>query len=291
MTMAITEHGKPARILVAGCGALGGRIAQVLSQRHHVFGLRRNVDQIPQGVERIGADLLDTQTLAAALPDAVDAMIYCLTPSHYDDDGYRDAYVTGLDNLLSALDRSRLRQIVFISSTSVYQQNDDSWVDETSETQPARVSGQCILTGEQRVLESGVPATIARLSGIYGPTRRRFLDSVVRGDMDPTVPSPYTNRIHEADAVAAVVHLMNQALAGKTLATHYLVTDCEPVRLADVVNWIRQQTVCAKPSTDARSGGRAGSKRCSNKRLRETGFRFRYPDYRAGYGEMIHGAE
>ncbi len=289
--MAMTEHSKTARILVAGCGALGGRIAQALSQHHEVFGLRRNPERIPTGVLRIGADLLDTQTLATALPAATDVLIYCLTPNRYDDDGYRAAYVTGLANILASLDCRPLRRIVFISSTSVYQQNDDSWVDETSETSPDRASGQCILAGEQLALDSGVPATVARLSGIYGPTRRRFLDGVVQGEMAPAIPSPYTNRIHEADAAAAVVHLVNQALAGISLASHYLVSDCEPVRLHEVVNWIRHQTACATPSADARTGGRAGSKRCSNRRLLDSGFRFRYPDYRAGYGEMIHGAD
>lgn len=285
--MAIAEHDKQARILVAGCGALGGRIAQSLSQDHDVFGLRRNPDRIPATVKPIGADLLDKTSLVRALPTEVDALIYCLTPNRYDDNGYRAAYVTGLENLLATLDRSRLRQIVFISSTSVYQQDDDSWVDETSATRPDRVSGQCILAGEQRVLDSGVPATVARLSGIYGPTRRRFLDSVVRGELNPANPSPYTNRIHEADAAAAVVHLLDQALTGTALASHYLISDCEPVRLAEVVDWIRRQTPCTAPAADARTGGRAGSKRCSNQRLLDSGFRFRYPDYRAGYGEMI----
>lgn len=285
--MAITEHGKPARILVAGCGALGGRIARSLSRDHDVFGLRRNPDRVPPTVNPVGADLLNRTELASALPSGVEALVYCLTPNHYDDNGYRDAYITGLENLLASLDLGQLRQIVFISSTSVYQQNDDSWVDETSPTQPDRVSGQCILAGEQLVLDSGVPATVARLSGIYGPTRRRFLDSVVRGEMNPDNPSPYTNRIHEADATDAVVHLLNLALNGTTLASHYLISDCEPVRLADVVAWIRRRTPCAEPAADARTGGRAGSKRCSNQRLLDSGFRFRYPDYRAGYGEMI----
>jgi hypothetical protein len=54
-----------------------------------------------------------------------------------------------------------------------------------------------------------------------------------------------------------------------------------------VVDWVRQQTPCAEPQPDARKGGRAGSKRCSNKRLLSTGFQFRYPDFRAGYRAMI----
>ena len=32
---------------------------------------------------------------------------------------------------------------------------------------------------------------------------------------------------------------------------------------------------------------RAGSKRCRNDRLRETGYRFLYPTYREGYGSLF----
>ncbi len=32
---------------------------------------------------------------------------------------------------------------------------------------------------------------------------------------------------------------------------------------------------------------RAGSKRCRNTRLLETGYRFRYPSFREGYGAML----
>ena len=130
---------------------------------------------------------------------------------------------------------------------------------------------------------------MVRLSGIYGPTRKRFLSSVVNGELAPERPSPYTNRIHEEDASRAVAHLLDKALAGETIAQHYLVSDCEPARLDEVAEWVRQQVPCAEPRADARTGGRAGSKRCDNSRLRATGFEFLYPDYRAGYREMIDG--
>lgn len=285
--MAITEHKQTPRILVAGCGKLGGAIAETLSRQADVFGLRRNPARIPQGVHPLGADLLDQEQVEAVLPDELDVVIYCLTPSSYDEEGYRNAYVRGLETLLAALGPQALKRLVFISSSSVYSQNDDSWVDETSPTEPARFSGQMVLEGEQTALNSGHPATIVRFSGIYGPSRQQFLESVMNGRMDPVSPAPFSNRIHETDAVAAVCYLVNLALEEKPLESCYLASDCEPVRLDEVVAWVRDQIPCAAPQPDARKGGRAGSKRCSNKRLLESGFCFRYPDFRAGYQELI----
>ena len=285
--MAITENKPGGRILVAGCGKLGGTIATQLATSNTVYGLRRSPDRVPAGVHPIGADLLAPDSLAGALPDKLDVVIYCLTPSSYDEAGYRDAFVTGLSNLLAAMNGQTLTRLIFISSSSVYAQNNDEWVDETSPTEPARASGEQILAGEQTALSSGHPATVVRFSGIYGPSRRRFLQSVMDGEMDPESPAPFSNRIHEEDAVDAVAHLTELALAGKALDSCYLASDSEPARLDEVVEWVRQQVPCRPPQPDARKGGRAGSKRCSNQRLRASGFEFRYPDYRAGYRAMI----
>lgn len=286
--MAITESNSMPKILIAGCGNLGGAIANRLKDSAQVYGLRRSPSKVPSGVQGIGADLTRPSTLAGKLPSDLDSIIYCLTPSSYDEQGYHDAYVNGLSNLLEALGNQSLKRLFFISSTSVYAQNDDSLVDESSPTAPTRATGQQILAGEQTALQSGHPATIVRFSGIYGPSRRRFLEGVIEGRMNPVKPAPFSNRIHEADAAAAVAYLNGLALSGKALENCYVASDCEPVRLDEVVDWVREQTPCAEPVADARRGGRAGSKRCNNQRLLDTGFTFRYPDFRAGYRDMLN---
>ncbi|MBW4935535.1 NAD-dependent epimerase/dehydratase family protein [Marinobacter sp. F4206] len=285
--MAMTEGTNTPRVLVAGCGKLGGAIAGLLTDSATVFGLRRNPDRIPDGIHRLKADLMDRESLEKAVPDNLDVVIYCLTPASYDEQGYQDAYVTGLANLLSVVAAQPLKQLIFISSTSVYSQDDDSWVDETSATQPVRFSGEKILAGERTALESGHPATVVRFSGIYGPSRQRFLDEVIAGRTDPQKPAPFSNRIHEEDAARVVQHLVQLALSGTGLQELYVASDCEPVRLDEVVQWVRRQTPCSEPVEGARKGGRAGSKRCSNQRLLKTGFRFRYPSFREGYRPII----
>ncbi|WP_372972109.1 NAD-dependent epimerase/dehydratase family protein [Marinobacter sp.] len=285
--MAISADQPRPHVLVAGCGALGGAIASALTHNAEVWGIRRTASAIPKGVHPAPADLMDRASLAKVVPEAPDIMIYCLTPSTYDDAGYRGAYVDGLANLLAVTDTSNLKRLFFISSTSVYGQDDDSEVDETSPVAPRRFSGQRVLEGERLALASGVPSTVIRFSGIYGPGRGRFLESVMEGELNPDSPGPYTNRIHEQDAMAACVHLVHQALEGKPLDDCYLASDCEPVRLDRVVAWIRQQLPCKPPLSDGRRGGRGGSKRCNNRRLLATGFEFTYPDFRSGYRPMI----
>ena len=112
--MAITERRKTPRILVAGCGKLGGAIASRLTTSATVFGLRRNPGLVPEGVHGIGADLTRPETLARKLPADLDIILYCLTPSSYDQQGYRDAYVTGLENLLAAVGSQSLKHLFFV---------------------------------------------------------------------------------------------------------------------------------------------------------------------------------
>ncbi|TBW52228.1 NAD-dependent epimerase/dehydratase family protein [Marinobacter halodurans] len=283
--MAISEP----RILVAGCGALGSRIAVNLASDAVVFGLKRHTETLTRDILPVKADLLDPASLEGQLPPELDAVIYCLTPNSYDDAGYEAAFVTGLRNLIRTLtaDGQSLNRLLFVSSSGVYHQDDDGWVDETSPTEPERFNGRRVLEGERTALDAPWPATVIRYSGIYGPTRQRFLQSVLTGRLNPPSPGPYTNRIHEDDAAAAAAHLVRRSLAGDRLEECYLGTDSDPVRIDEIVDWIRSQTDCRMPESQAQEGRRGGSKRLSNRRLRDSGFTFRYPDYRTGYGEMI----
>lgn len=286
--MAIAESLKNQRILLAGCGNLGGAIATLLLQSGaEVFGLRRRTDQLPRGITPVAADLTQPVTLESTLPPRLDQVVYCLTPSDYTEQGYHTAYVEGLENLLCELRNQTPHRLFFISSTGVYGQNDDACVDEESPTQPSVFSGQQVLLGEQTALASSIPATVVRFSGIYGPSRQSFLQAVIDGRLNPPIHSNYSNRIHELDAARAIVYLSTMATGGETLQSCYLASDCEPARLDQVVEWIRQQTDCKTPAEDARGGGRVGSKLCINRRLLETGFQFRYPDFRAGYRKLI----
>lgn len=276
------------RILMAGCGALGSRIGLALAQDYRVYGLRRQADQVPAPLIPIQADLQKPRELAAALPDA-DVVIVCLTPDEYSEDGYRRAFVEGLDKLLSIMEERdhTPQRVFFISSTAVYGQKDDEWVNEQTPTQPARYNGQVLLEAEARLHRSTVPGTVVRFSGIYGNDRRGMLRQITEGRVAPNPQAGFTNRIHEDDCVGILKHLVGKTLAREPVDDLYLGSDHEPARLGDVVIWVRDHTRCAPVRDDAKTTSRAGSKRCDNRRIVASGYVFRYPTFREGYREMF----
>ncbi|MDG9667135.1 sugar nucleotide-binding protein [Hahella sp. CR1] len=275
------------RLLLLGFGALNRQVAARLQDRFDILAVSRTPQQ-PEGVTHCALDL--EQDALDALPVDIDVAIYCLTPSAFTPEGYEAVYVKSLQRVLNRLRSGSIKRLLFVSSTSVYGQENDEWVDEDSATEPASFSGATLLQAEALLADADIATTVVRFSGIYGAGRTRLLQQALDGQIALSGPSGYTNRIHEQDAVGVLCHLAELAMA-KPLQPCYLASDCEPVRMHDVAQWIREQACsrveCAQEAAPAQQKRRAGSKRCANQRLLASGFRFSYPTFREGYGEMI----
>lgn len=282
----------PLKITIVGCGDVGTRCARLLlAQGHEVTGARRNIARLPDWLPGATVDVLNADSLvqlfstSAAPPDVV---IYSLAASGFDEQAYIDAYVTGVQNTLTSLCKLPLRRFIFVSSTGVYHQNDGSVVDETSPTEPVRFNGRRVLQGEQlvRAYQHG---TCVRFSGIYGPDRLRLVNRVASGQATLDPGAPYTNRIHIEDCAAVLAHLVDLIGQHRDVDPLYLATDCLPATSAEVESFIATELgLSLDQCTPVPQSKRiAGSKRCSNQRLLDTGYSFKYPDYRAGYRQVI----
>ena len=119
------------RVLIAGCGYVGSSLGSLLSSEgHSVFGLRRNASALPPDIHPIRAEF-SAPLPPAALPPNLDVVVYAASPSGSSKEAYRDVYVNGPLNLLSALAPQRgLHRLIFVSSTEVYAQRGGEWVDE-----------------------------------------------------------------------------------------------------------------------------------------------------------------
>ena len=168
-----------ARILLAGCGSIGTQLGLALqADGHEVFGLRRSDIALP--FPTLQADM--SQPLPAGLlPARLDYIVHTGTPSERSDAGYMAGYPAAVQNLLNALAEHRLKRFFFISSTAVYAQDDGSWVDETSPTEPQRFNGIRVLEAERIINQSNQPGTSIRFGGIYGPGRTWLLRRVQAG--------------------------------------------------------------------------------------------------------------
>ena len=272
-------------ILIAGCGDVGGIAARLLMDGGHtVYGLRRRTALLPEGVHPVAADLISGAGFEQ-MPQKADSLVYMASANERTEAGYRQAYVDGLARMLATEVGQSAACVLFVSSTSVYGQQDGQWVDESSLTEPARFNGAVMLEAEQLVLGLA-HGIVLRLGGIYGPGRNRLIKRAKGGAECVEEPPQYTNRIHSFDAAAAIVHL----LALDEPAPIYLGVDSDPAPQHVVLDWMAERVGGpAVKRVAAGSSGRAGtgSKRCSNARLLASGFTPRYPGFRQGYGELL----
>jgi nucleoside-diphosphate-sugar epimerase len=252
--------------------------------------LRRNVSRLPEGVIGVAGDLFNEDCPATWPVGAVDYLVYCAAATDHDEAGYRAAYVQGLQNVLSWLDDYGQvpDRLIFVSSSSVFGQLDGEWVDETSETAASGYSGRLMLEAEQVALNSGIPASILRLTGIYGPGREWLLTQVRRGYRVAVDPPLYGNRIHVDDAAGLLAFLLEADRRGVALEPVYIGVDDAPAPLAEVVGWLREFIGVTEWSEDE-SVRRTGSKRCSNARAKALGWAPKYPSYREGYAAILEG--
>ncbi len=277
--------------MLVGCGDVGGRLArQLLAKGWAVSGLRRSVQHLPQGVAAIQADLAQP-ALPAAWPERTpDYLIYCVSANQHDEAGYQAAYVDGLRRVLGWLAEKgqRPRRLLFVSSSSVYAQQDGDWIDESSATEPQAYSGRIMLEAERLALTSGIPASVVRLTGIYGPGRQWLLDQVRQGYRVAQDPPLYGNRIHADDAAGLLAFVLEKDAQGERVGECYLGVDDDPAPLADVVAWLRDYMGVTQWSDEQRVR-RSGNKRCSNARARALGWTPQYPSYKAGYAAILNG--
>ncbi|UQS90588.1 SDR family oxidoreductase [Pseudomonas chlororaphis subsp. piscium] len=278
-------------VLIAGCGDVGSRLAkQLLAENWQVYGLRRRVAQLPEGVIGVAGDLFSEQCPVAWPTTPLDYLVYSAAATEHDEAGYRAAYVEGLTHVLGWLKQNGQspKRLLFVSSSSVYGQKDGEWIDETSPAQADGYSGRLMLEAEQVALQSGTPASLVRLTGIYGPGREWLLNQVRQGYRVAIDPPLYGNRIHADDAAGLLAFLLQADRRGVALEDCYIGVDDAPAPLAEVVDWLREYLGVTEWAENS-SVRRSGSKRCSNARAKALGWEPRYPSFREGYAEIIEG--
>ncbi|TVS13474.1 MAG: SDR family oxidoreductase [Wenzhouxiangella sp.] len=265
------------QLLIAGCGDLGQRLARRLDDSlWTTHGLRRNPGQLENPVRAIGGDLLDPASLEV-VAGQWDAIIYQATPGQRSPEDYRRSYVDGLVNLLQQASADRL---IFVSSSAVYGQDQGQWVDETSPTEPDSFAGQILLEAEAAARRHN--GIVVRFSGIYGPGRDYLIRSLSSGQARCRPDPPqWTNRIHAEDCAGVLSHVLELEAPEPV----YCASDPNPTPRCEVLQWLADQLGVPGPGSDRQDRGQG--KRVSSRRLTDSGFKFQYPDYQTGYGELL----
>lgn len=272
------------RVLLAGCGDLGVRVAQRLRARgDEVWALRRTPPiDTDDGIHWLRADLTVPQSLQR-LPAGVTQLVYLPAPDRRDACTYGALFADGLRNLLGAGGMATLQRVLLVSSSAVYGEHAAAWVDEDTPTAPLAFNGTLLRDVEQWLAAQPVRSIVLRLAGLYGPGRLQLLERLRAGSVSVPRGTPHwANRMHADDAAAAVAHVLQLA----DPLPLYLGVDDTPLPL-DVLYDHLATLIGAPLPADGPAPANVGSKRLSNARLRASGFAPQWPDARAGYAALL----
>jgi len=273
------------RVLLAGCGDLGLRLARRLQARGaEVWALRRQppADGGADGIHWLRGDLTRPDTLAG-LPAGITHLAYLPAPSAREPAIYRAVFREGQAGLPAALDPGALRRVLFVSSSAVYGEHHGGWVDETTPPNPAGFNGRILLDSESWLAAQPVSSVSLRLAGLYGPGRLQLMERLRAGAARaPRHPPHWANRMHIDDAAAAAAHL----LALPHAEAVYVGCDDTPLPLHELYAHLARLAGAPEPA-EGPAPANVGSKKLSNARLRASGLALQWPDARAGYAALL----
>ncbi|MDX7951865.1 NAD(P)-dependent oxidoreductase [Lichenihabitans sp. Uapishka_5] len=282
---------------------LGYSASQVVRQHGAAFTHLWGTVRAPAKPEQDGATLLRFDgsavgaavdpRLPAALADA-DALLVSVQPGLEAD--------PVLAHFASAIAAApNLRRIVYLSTIGVYGGHGGAWIDEEAATMAGnprqaariRVEAEWLALGAR----AGVPVSVLRLAGIYGPGRNA-LDDLRAGEARRIdKPGQVFNRIHVTD----IGHAVMAALAHPAPPRLVNVTDDEPAPAPDVVAYAASLMGIAPPGlipfATAELSPMARSFYGANRRVRnavlrrDLGVDLAFPTYRAGLDALWASGE
>jgi nucleoside-diphosphate-sugar epimerase len=157
--------GRP-RLLIIGCGDIGGRIVARLGMRFRIVALTSSPQRVPQlraaGVVPIVGNL-DARASLSRLAGFRDRVVHLAPPP--ENDGLGDPRTR---SLLAVL-RRRPKRLVYVSTTGVYGDRAGGRVDETTPAAPANDRGWRRLDAE-RIVRAAL-GSVVRAPGIYAHDR------------------------------------------------------------------------------------------------------------------------
>ncbi|WP_159586771.1 SDR family oxidoreductase [Chelativorans xinjiangense] len=282
-----------ARVFIFGAGYSAQAFArEIAGEAPFIGGTTRSAEKaaILAG-KGIGPFVYTGKGLGAGILEALRTTTHLLVSIAPDENG--DPVLTDL-RAAAAGTMPALEWVGYLSTVGVYGDHGGAWVDEESECRPTSRRSRWRLDAEKAWMafsrEAGIPVAILRLSGIYGPGRNAFVNLAAGTARRIVKPGQVFNRIHVADIAGALRHLM-QAPAGGI----YNVTDDEPAPPQDVVAYAARLMGVEPPPEiafeDADMSPMARSfyaecKRASNRKLKESGYRLHYPDFRKALEAM-----
>ncbi len=286
------------RVLIAGCGDIGRRVARLWAARGAaVSGLARSpaaAERLSrQGIVPVPADLDDSRALRGLPTRGALVYYFAPPPGRGDGDPRARAFAAAVP------DAEAPAKLVYMSTTAVYGDLGGGWATEETPAVPATDRGRRRLDAENVLLgwgrERGVPVVVLRVAGIYGPGRLP-VEAIRRGTpVIDDAEAPYTNRIHAEDLARVCVAAAERGRDGRI----YNVSDGVPGTVTEYFRAVADRLGLPRPRTVGLAEARnvlspgllsylAESRRLDTRRMREElGVALLYPDLAVGLAASL----
>jgi len=274
------------RILIIGCGDVGQRMLPILVKSFKVFVLTSQSEKFhlfrQAGAIPILGNLDDQQTLSR-LSQIAATVIHLAPPNP---SGVEDLRTKALIQVLSK--GGRVQRFIYISTTGVYGDCEGRQISEVTPAQPQNLRAVRRVDAEKRLRAwaslQGISVVILRVPGIYAGNRLP-LERLQKGTPALIAQDDvYTNHIH-ADDLARLTILC--IFRGGSQRIFNACDDTE-LKMADYFDLVADNRQLPRPPRVDKETLKTmvspqllsfmqESRRISNDRLREIGFRFLYP--------------
>jgi len=264
---------KSRKISIIGCGWLGLPLAKLMiNSGWHVSGSTTSAGKLEllrnSGIQPYLLDLPDGKITDSPLFQS-ETYVIAIPPGRRKP-GAIENYPESIQAILSAIDRSKADNLIFVSSTSVYPE-DLEYIDEATPEVPSTGSGLAILEAERMIRNAGIPWTILRFGGLAGSGRHpgRFF----AGKTGLTNGHQAINFLHLDDALGILQYFVENAGKGKI---YNGIAPMHPEKSAFYPAMARSLEL-TEPSFE--SGHHCARREISGEKLiHDTGYKFIHPD-------------
>ncbi len=203
------------KVLILGFGTLGRALARRHGERYEFRGIKRTtIASAPCPVFLVPiADSGIVDHLAWA-----EHLVFCPAASSSDLEAYRATYLDNMVSIAARMVEHRIspRSVILISSTGVYPDSMEEFIDETHEPVVETERQEILLNTERALIDSGLPYVVLRCGGLYGEGRGTFRERLAEGAITSAMLSrQFVHFIHRDDVCDAIDLAIRRNVTGE----------------------------------------------------------------------------
>ncbi len=267
------------KTVILGCGYVGLALMQFWSKNTQFSTTGTTTS--PEKCHELQNQGFDIQIVHSSqlekleqLISCADTLIVCIGNPR--GGSYNETYLNTAHNIYKSItNNSSLKHIIYLSSTSVYGNQEGSEVDENSTLNPNDVNSNTLVQTEHvylRDIAKLVKVSVLRLGGIYGPGRtyeQRLeylrLKQPIKG------ANMLINAVHQEDIIRAIDWVLMHKLSG----VYNVCADAHPTR-AELYNQYAEQMNLPPIEWDLVEKMSPSNKKVSASKIQATGFTFNH---------------